>query len=433
MHPGRMNRAMVLAVENYRRSAAGEFSGTCRFDPGCSRFAIDAFRTRHFIPAAGMTAWRLLRCNPLARRLAPGHRIGDPVVLRRGRRPNAWRTLFAAALLAGLFLLLVAPFASAQSSIGGCIVSVNGMAPEQMTSTRPLVVQKGGSVTVEALAPTGTGIAPSGGTAFVTIHLIDPIGGVTQELKKGDQSGWAGSVSVDKYLKYGTGLYRVEASASGSGWSCTADGYIKLDGNPLAGIAGQAGAAATLIGAGGVVLSTGIRKPKVKGPSFEEAPTAAVAPEEEAAAMANPSPRPPRGVQIIDAWAQGKLKPDPTTKFLGDGGCLLLAVIAGLFFGLMGLAAAAAAPAISAGRGGDRLVWLRGHPVWGAVSGALCGLGVAVLGQQYAVWPLTLVNAIGLVVTFAILGAGRSWLGRPFRVVQPGSAPPAPSATSPAS
>ncbi|MEX0991492.1 MAG: membrane protein insertion efficiency factor YidD [Actinomycetota bacterium] len=432
MRPGRMNRAAIRAVERYRNAAAGRFSGTCRFEPGCSGFAIEAFRTRSFLSAAGMTAWRLLRCNPLARRFAPGHRIGDPVAPGRGLRPNSWRTLAATSMLAGLFLLLTAPFAAAQSTVGGCVVSVNGMAPEQMTSTQPLVVQKGGSVAVEALAPTGTGIAPSGGTAFVTIHLIDPIGGVTQELNRGDQSGWSGSVSVDKYLRYGTGLYRVDATASGSGWSCKADGYIKLDGNPLAGIAGQAAAAATLIGAGGVVLSTGIRKPKAKGPSFEEAQTV-TQPEEEQFASANQAPGEvpiPGRMGILDNWAHGKLKPDPITRGMGDGGCLLLAILGAFIFGGIGIYAGAGggAAAIPSAARQDRHVWLRGHPVWGFLSGAMCGLGVAVLGQQYALWPLTVVNSIGLVVTFAMLGGGRAWLGRPLRVVELASTPAAPPA-----
>ena len=36
----------------------------CRFEPTCSRYAIEAVRVRGPIVGLGLIVWRLLRCNP---------------------------------------------------------------------------------------------------------------------------------------------------------------------------------------------------------------------------------------------------------------------------------------------------------------------------------------------------------------------------------
>ena len=40
-------------------------AGGCRFHPTCSHYAIGAFRTHGFFAGLGLTAWRLLKCQPL--------------------------------------------------------------------------------------------------------------------------------------------------------------------------------------------------------------------------------------------------------------------------------------------------------------------------------------------------------------------------------
>src|SRR5262245_40933204 len=93
-------------IHRYQHSErAHRARGTCRFDPSCSNYALEAFETRSFPVALAMAASRLLRCNPLVRRIAP-----DPV--RRPRpltpRPNTVRTLSALLLVAGTFVLVTA-------------------------------------------------------------------------------------------------------------------------------------------------------------------------------------------------------------------------------------------------------------------------------------------------------------------------------------
>ncbi len=39
-------------------------SGTCKYHPSCSRYAIDAIRLHGLAKGSVFAAWRLLRCNP---------------------------------------------------------------------------------------------------------------------------------------------------------------------------------------------------------------------------------------------------------------------------------------------------------------------------------------------------------------------------------
>lgn len=39
-------------------------SGTCKYHPSCSQYAIDALRKHGLVKGSVLAAWRLLRCNP---------------------------------------------------------------------------------------------------------------------------------------------------------------------------------------------------------------------------------------------------------------------------------------------------------------------------------------------------------------------------------
>ena len=69
--------ALVALIRLYRVSLAGLFGGQCRFHPSCSRYAEQAIREHGAIRGVGMSAWRLLRCNPF------GKGGLDPVPRRR--------------------------------------------------------------------------------------------------------------------------------------------------------------------------------------------------------------------------------------------------------------------------------------------------------------------------------------------------------------
>lgn len=57
--------AMIEAVKFYKRSISPLLPPACRFLPTCSSYSIEAIQ--EFGPAKGfvLTAWRLMRCNPL--------------------------------------------------------------------------------------------------------------------------------------------------------------------------------------------------------------------------------------------------------------------------------------------------------------------------------------------------------------------------------
>jgi uncharacterized protein len=48
----------------YRLTLGALFPTTCKYEPSCSQYAIDAFRTKGLVRGTYLTAWRLLRCNP---------------------------------------------------------------------------------------------------------------------------------------------------------------------------------------------------------------------------------------------------------------------------------------------------------------------------------------------------------------------------------
>ena len=49
----------------YRREISPLMPKSCRFIPSCSEYSIEAFKRFGFWRGGLLTAWRLLRCNPL--------------------------------------------------------------------------------------------------------------------------------------------------------------------------------------------------------------------------------------------------------------------------------------------------------------------------------------------------------------------------------
>jgi putative membrane protein insertion efficiency factor len=49
----------------YQRRVSGGLPPSCRFVPSCSRYAYEAIEEYGSLRGGAMTAWRLLRCNPL--------------------------------------------------------------------------------------------------------------------------------------------------------------------------------------------------------------------------------------------------------------------------------------------------------------------------------------------------------------------------------
>lgn len=55
---------LVALVRGYQQIISPWFAPTCKYYPSCSNYAIGALRTHGPLRGLGLTAWRLLRCNP---------------------------------------------------------------------------------------------------------------------------------------------------------------------------------------------------------------------------------------------------------------------------------------------------------------------------------------------------------------------------------
>lgn len=62
--PSAATRFALWYIETYRARVAPRLRARCRFEPSCSAYGLEAYRTYGFLRATAKTAWRVLRCNP---------------------------------------------------------------------------------------------------------------------------------------------------------------------------------------------------------------------------------------------------------------------------------------------------------------------------------------------------------------------------------
>jgi len=396
MRPGRLARACIRVVERYQRSDGARANDkSCAFDPSCSAFIEEAFRTRSFLVAFHISFWRMLRCNRLL-----GHRAHDPVHRRTWRpRPNMVRTSSRTGLIGGVLFLAFSAAAYAQGVSGGCSAFLRGangtdVPAEAATSNSPVVVDINSTAGVRGFAPDGT---PQDTTSLttITVSIIEQVVEPQSENHPGTGALWGGEVRVEPYARWGTGLYLVTgtsngSSPSGSSFSCEGSGYYKVSGNPLSAPIGQVAAGLIVVGAATNLLS-------------RRAKDVATAP------VPAPPPSPSTGVSDSELM-------NPYSDFYTEEErqcCFLL------------MLAAVVMPIVGAGGGATpvgqsvvvRHAWRRGRPFLGFLTALLFGLGFTVLMQQYAVWPLTVTTAIVLPLVIAVLGGIRAYVGQRVRIV----------------
>ena len=76
--PARLVRAVVLApICVYQRVISPAIPRRCKYEPTCSRYAVDAIREYGILRGLVLGVWRLLRCNPWS------HGGYDPVEAQR--------------------------------------------------------------------------------------------------------------------------------------------------------------------------------------------------------------------------------------------------------------------------------------------------------------------------------------------------------------
>ena len=72
-----MKRLLLLLIEAYKRWISPAFPRRCKYEPTCSRYALEAISEFGVLRGIVLAGWRLLRCNPLS------HGGYDPVEAQR--------------------------------------------------------------------------------------------------------------------------------------------------------------------------------------------------------------------------------------------------------------------------------------------------------------------------------------------------------------
>jgi uncharacterized protein len=76
--PARFARAVAVApIAIYQRVISPAIPRRCKYEPTCSRYAVEAIREYGILRGLVLAGWRLLRCNPWS------HGGYDPVEAQR--------------------------------------------------------------------------------------------------------------------------------------------------------------------------------------------------------------------------------------------------------------------------------------------------------------------------------------------------------------
>lgn len=68
---------LSLPIKIYQKAVSPLLPPLCRYEPSCSRYALEALRVHGPVVGTALATWRLCRCQPL------GGRGYDPVPPRR--------------------------------------------------------------------------------------------------------------------------------------------------------------------------------------------------------------------------------------------------------------------------------------------------------------------------------------------------------------
>jgi len=62
-----LRRAVVMPIKCYQLLISPLLGQRCRYEPSCSRYAVEAVEAEGVMRGLVLSAWRLLRCNPFSR------------------------------------------------------------------------------------------------------------------------------------------------------------------------------------------------------------------------------------------------------------------------------------------------------------------------------------------------------------------------------
>ncbi|MDD3155742.1 MAG: membrane protein insertion efficiency factor YidD [Victivallaceae bacterium] len=58
---------LIGLIKIYQWTISPLLPNCCRFEPSCSRYAVEAMRVHGVVRGSCLTVWRLLRCQPFCR------------------------------------------------------------------------------------------------------------------------------------------------------------------------------------------------------------------------------------------------------------------------------------------------------------------------------------------------------------------------------
>lgn len=61
-----MKKLLIKLIKIYQKTP-GRFHYSCKFQPTCSNYAIEALETYGTFRGVLLTLWRILRCNPFSK------------------------------------------------------------------------------------------------------------------------------------------------------------------------------------------------------------------------------------------------------------------------------------------------------------------------------------------------------------------------------
>jgi uncharacterized protein len=62
-----INAVPILLIRFYQTFLSPLLGPSCRYQPTCSNYALEAFRQHNLLFASWLTIWRVLRCNPFSK------------------------------------------------------------------------------------------------------------------------------------------------------------------------------------------------------------------------------------------------------------------------------------------------------------------------------------------------------------------------------
>jgi hypothetical protein len=274
-----------------------------------------------------------------------------------------------AALLAATGIGLLAAAPAGADVNGGCSASLNGHNLNNVSISRGTYV----SVGKDDVVPM-TMNAPAG-TKFSELHIYYTIAGADVDIYDAPANGdtWSHNVDIHSFARFGVGFYDLKGVGEFvGGGSCDGEALIKVTGDPLVTLAGDAGAGATVAGVLGMLGAGLAAKPGGDGGT---GPGGAVTQQDVAKDEEHERDK---------ARYPEDYNPEDAVDDATSGRCFLFGVVALIALPLLllagtgALAMAIAVPAVKAKQ--------RSWPfALGAFSGLLTGLGAGVLLQEYAI------------------------------------------------